>query len=146
MATATCADAGFTRAPMSRRRWIDRCMRWTTLWALAIATLAPSVAHALHHVRGGELVPWSVLCTATGVKRVVLDTSVDGQAPLQHAHAFHHCAACALHHDCAAPPQLADAVVLRADLAHRVPQLFLQAPRPLHAWRGAQPRAPPAQT
>jgi len=128
---------------MSRLRPFDRWVRWATLLALALATLAPGVSHALRHARG-ESMPWSVLCSATGMKRVVLDVSVDGQTSQQHAHAFHHCSACALHHDCAAPPQAADAVALRADVAHRAPALFLHAPRPLHAWHGTQPRAPPA--
>jgi hypothetical protein len=57
---------------------------------------------------------------------------------------FEHCPFCGLG---AAEPMLptsASASPARADLAHATPALFLLAPRPLFAWRSAQPRAPPA--
>ena len=129
---------------MLRKRWVDRCIRWTTLWALALATLAPSVAHDLRHLRG-EAMPWSQLCSATGSKRVVFEWQAGGDESTPRAHAFEQCASCALHHDGSAPPAAPDVVVLRADLGHAAPLLFLHAPRPQHAWRTAQPRAPPAQ-
>ncbi|HSW22122.1 MAG TPA: DUF2946 domain-containing protein [Burkholderiaceae bacterium] len=129
---------------MSRLRPFDRWVRWATLLALALATLAPGVAHALRHLRG-DTMPWSQLCSATGSKRVVFGWEAGDDESTPRAHAFEQCMSCALHHDAGAPPAAADAVVLRAELAHAVPLLFLHAPRPQHAWRSAQPRAPPAQ-
>ena len=144
MPASTRVTAAITLPPMLRKRWVDRCIRWTTLWALALATLAPSVAHDLRHLRG-EAMPWSQLCSATGSKRVVFEWQASGDESTPRAHAFEQCASCALHHDGSAPPAAPDVVVLRADLGHAVPLLLLHAPRPQHAWRTAQPRAPPAQ-
>ena len=101
-------------------------------------------ARDLRHLRG-EAMPWSQLCSATGSKRVVFEWQASGDESTPRAHAFEQCASCALHHDGSAPPAAPDVVVLRADLGHAVPLLFLHAPRPQHAWRTAQPRAPPAQ-
>jgi len=129
---------------MSRPRPFDRCIRWATLWALLLATLAPGVAHALRQLRG-ETMPWAQLCSATGSKRVVFGWEAGDGESSPSTHAFEHCISCALHHDGSAPPVALDLLVLRADLAHAVPLLLLHAPRPQHAWRSAQPRAPPAQ-
>jgi Protein of unknown function (DUF2946) len=126
---------------MSRSRCIDRCIRWTALVALLLATLAPSVAHALRHARG-ETMPWSQLCSATGSKRIVLEMPADG-SPLAHGHAFDHCLFCALHHNGSAPPAIDADLPLRADLASAAPPLWLPVPRPLQAWHRAQARAPP---
>lgn len=111
------------------------------LWALVLATLAPGIAHALQHLRG-DTVPWSVVCSASGIKRVVFDGS-SSQGPQRQAHAFEHCAACALHLDAAAGPPAAADAVLRTDLALTVPSLWLHAPPAAHGWRSALPRAPP---
>lgn len=126
---------------MSRPRWLDRCTRWTTLLALLLATLAPSVAHALRHARG-ETMPWSQLCSATGSKRIVLEMPADGSPPAQ-GHAFDHCVVCALHHDSSAPPAVSAGLLLRGDLAAAAPTLLLRSPSPLFVWHRAQPRAPP---
>jgi hypothetical protein len=119
-------------------------LRWAALLALMLATLAPGVAHALRHLRG-DTMPWSQLCSATGAKRVVFGWEAGDDESTPRAHAFEQCISCALHHDGSAPPAAADTVVLRAELAYAGPPLFLRAPWPQHAWRSAQPRAPPAQ-
>lgn len=123
---------------VSRRfaRWI----RWATLCALLTATLAPAAAQALRHWRG-DAMPWSPVCSASGGMRRV-QWSGDA-APGQPAHAFVHCAACALHLDSAAPPLAPAASRLRRDLAHARPTPHGHAPFASAAWRDAQPRAPP---
>jgi len=129
---------------MSRGKWFDRCTRWSTLLALVLVTLAPSVAHALRHARG-DTMPWMQVCSATGLKRIVLDASVEHQSPLQQAHAFDHCAYCALHHGGSAPPPAAAAITLRTDLLALAPVArVLPAHRAL-AWSAALARAPPHQ-
>jgi hypothetical protein len=125
---------------MARPSWLNRCTRWTTLVALVLATLAPGIAHALRHERGQAL-PWQEICTATGAMRNVV-VGDDG-APAQ-AHAFEHCLTCLLHHGASAPPSAPLALPAAPTVVEAVPALFLHAPRPLFAWRSAQPRAPPA--
>lgn len=126
---------------MTRLRSFDRWVRWVTLLALTLATLAPGVSHALRHLQG-DMLPWSQVCSATGgMRRVQLP---DDPAPGEMRHAFEHCAGCALHLQASAPSPAPAATVVRSDLAHSVPSLLLHAPRTLHAWASAQPRAPPA--
>ena len=127
---------------MRRPTPFDRGARWVTLLALLLATLAPGVAHALRHARA-DVLPWSVLCSATGSKRVVLQQRADGESPLQPAHAFEHCAACALHLDASLPAPALAAAPLRADLAHSCIGVAQTAPAALLPWHAAPARAPP---
>ena len=127
---------------MSRLRSFDRWVRWATLLALTLATLAPGVSHALRHVRG-ETLPWSLVCSATGSKRVLFDAQpADDGSP---AHAFEQCTYCALHHDGQAPSVAVVTPAPSADLAHAVPTVPPRAPAPEPAWRLAPSRAPPLQ-
>ncbi len=127
---------------MLRRHTFHRGARWVTLLALMLATLAPGVAHALRHARG-DVMPWALLCSAPGGKRIVFAQSADGGSPLQQAHAFEHCVYCALNHDASLPAMAPQRTPLRADLAHAQ---AAAAPAVLHAaalWRAALARAPP---
>jgi hypothetical protein len=133
----------YTPVAMTRARRFDRWVRWITLMAVALATLTPSVSHALRHARGDTL-PWSQLCSVTGGKRAVFDTPDSDQSPLR-AHAFEHCVFCALHGGGPLPSAAATAPALRADLAHVRPAPSLRAPRLQPPWRLAQSRAPPVQ-
>ena len=54
-----------------------------------------------------------------------------------------HCPFCSPHANEMAPPPAPSALPLAPVRAEAVPALFLAAPRPLHAWTSAQPRAPP---
>jgi len=134
--------AGTTLPPMSRHGRLNRSIRWAALLALLLATLAPSVAHAMRHLRG-ETMPWSQLCSATGGKRVVFGWRADGGGSSPRADASGPCTACLLHHGGWASPPTAPAIALRTDL-----QVSVAAPRPLQTrlsfvWHPAQPRAPP---
>ncbi|HEX6019524.1 MAG TPA: DUF2946 domain-containing protein [Burkholderiaceae bacterium] len=125
---------------MSRR--LNRSIRWGTLLALVLATLAPGIAHALRDLRG-ETMPWSVLCSASDGKRVVFDAAASDDGSIARAHAFEHCASCALHHDVQAPPMPAATPMLRVDLAQPTPQGLQLAPQRRPEWRQALTRAPP---
>ena len=128
----------YTRSMLHR---VDRQVRQYVLLALLLATLAPSVAHALRLLRG-ESMPWSQLCSATGSKRVVFDWQADGQ-PSPRAHDSEQCAGCLLHQAGSAPPPVAATLALRADLQTSRPAPRSAAPRPSPAWHPAQARAPP---
>jgi hypothetical protein len=109
-----------------------------------LATLAPSVAHALRHLRG-ETMPWSQLCSASGTKRVVFEWQGDAQGSSPGAHAFEPCGFCTLHHDGWAPPPDAAAVAPRAELQALAPTARLVRVHASLVWFPAQPRAPPHQ-
>jgi hypothetical protein len=130
---------------MFRQRSVDRRLHWGLLLALVLATLAPSVAHALRHLRG-DTMPWSQLCSATGGKRVVFASQAGDPGSTPRAHAFEHCSFCALLDGPWAPPPSAGAIAPRAGPFAIAPAPHpLRAPGPL-AWRLAQPRAPPVLT
>jgi Protein of unknown function (DUF2946) len=126
---------------MARRTWLDCCTRWTTLVALVLATLAPSVAHALRAERGPVL-SWQRICSATGAMRVV---PVDDNGAPMRAHAFEQCLTCLLHHGAAAPPPMPPRPLAVEAAALTLPPLLRQTPPPRADWRVAQPRAPPAR-
>jgi DUF2946 family protein len=128
---------------MLRRRPTVRCVHWGVLLALLLATLAPSVAYALRHLRG-DTMPWSHLCSATGGKRLIFEPS-DTDPQLKRSHADL-CAYCALHHDGAAPAPVSALPALRDDLAAPLLWHALRALRPTPEWPHAQPRAPPVQS
>ncbi len=109
---------------------------WFAVVALLVAALAPALSHA---------VSARAAISASDVCRV--DDSVRGDAtPAPHggAHPFEHCPYCTLHADgVALPPAAPAGSTLRLDLGDGLPVAFLAAPRTLHAWVSAQPRAPP---
>ncbi len=112
---------------------------------LALALL-PTLSRAMAHGAGGAA-SWAEICTPQGMKLVALDAldvaPGEPAAPAQAGHHLDHCPYCSLAGQALGlppAPVVAPALVLAA--GHE-PPLFLQAPRTLHAWRSAQPRAPP---
>ena len=130
---------------MLRTGRFDHSIRWAALLAFVLATLAPAIAHALRHTRGGTL-PWSQLCSATGVKRVLFESQAGEPGSAPHAHAFEQCAFCALHQGGWAPPPGVVAHAMRSDLRSAAPAPHAAPVPPLLAWLAAQPRAPPLHT
>jgi Protein of unknown function (DUF2946) len=108
--------------------------RWVTLALLVMALLAPTVMRA-----STDRSPWNDMCT-TATK--VADAQGGHGSPAADVH--EHCDACFSRLDNAGPAPAPLSLALAAPLPQTVPTLFLQAPHPLFAWRGAQPRAPPA--
>lgn len=105
------------------------------LMAVLGIVFAPTVSHALSAAGSGN--PWAEICSiANGTAPV--------QAPTQSAPAPHldHCPLCGLA-DGAAPIPVAVAAWDAAGGEALLPARFLHAPRTLHAWASAQPRAPP---
>jgi hypothetical protein len=117
-------------------RQFRRRFAWVMLVTLVLASLLPSLTRAAAFVQG-DTAPWSAVCTAAGT---VHDPAA---APVEARHLLERCALCLLQADgLGLPPDLQprfEPVVL----GRTVPMRFLRAPRPLHAWSSAQPRAPP---
>lgn len=111
---------------------------------MVFATLAPSVSHALATVTGAS--DWVEVCTAQGSRWVAV-TGADDAAPATPsdgaAAPFDHCPFCHLGGQGMAPPPAP--VTLRQPPALRdgPPDRSLTAAHTAHAWRAAQPRAPP---
>lgn len=114
---------------------------WVAILALLMAALAPSISQAWSARAGASPIE---VCTATGAQWVQVDGSATDHAPGQgDARTDMHCPYC-LHQAHAAAMPVTPVVVLPMP-AHAtwLPTAFLAAPRTLHAWRSASPRAPP---
>lgn len=125
-----------TRRHLSSFAWIAL----VAIWALA---LLPTLSRAMAALQG-EGTAWAEICTAQGMKRVVLDHQADGPAqPAMAGGHLDHCPLCGLAAQAVAlPPAPPQALDLSTPAAH-LPPLFLHAPHTLSAWCPAQPRAPP---
>lgn len=124
-----------------------RCLAlWLTLVAMVLATLAPGISRAKAFVHG-ESAPWALVCSvlpgaaAPGGAEGQGDKAGSGQSG---GVMGEHCPFCMPRADGLAPPPALPRMDLGAVASAEPPPLFLLAPRPLHAWCSAQPRAPPA--
>ncbi len=101
---------------------------------LVLTTLAPSVSRAMAALQG-QIAPWSVVCSTL---------SPGGTLPAdEFKHLSEHCPLCTLSAPDLAPPPAPPLQPLAVQPLALQPPLWLAAPRPLHAWVAAQPRAPP---
>jgi hypothetical protein len=116
-----------------------KLISWIAALAVLLAAVAPAASHALASATG---TPWVQVCTAQGSKWIPFAEDPTEQAPAS-AHVLDHCPYCSLQTPALglppAPPQLLP--LDRRGL--ELPLAFLSAPRTLHAWVSAQPRAPP---
>jgi hypothetical protein len=126
---------------MSHQRVTGQRAISVALFAFVLATIAPSVVHALHFMRG-DTMPWSQLCSATGTKRVLFEQSA-GESRSLASDADGQCAYCALHDHCATPLAVGIASALRV-VAEHLPAPWQKSPtRSQSYWHPAHPRAPP---
>ena len=103
--------------------------------------LVPTLSRALAFAQGGGPA-WAEVCTPQGTKWVsAADADTDG-APAQ-ALPLDHCSFCPLAGAGLAPPPAVPPIASLPLRGAEPPPLFLHAPRTLHAWASAQPRAPP---
>ena len=115
---------------------------WVAILVVLLASLAPSLSHALGATQGAS---WVEICTAQGSKWVQGDSADSGgskSAPA-FAHPLEHCPYCSIHMPALGLPPTLLIVPLELGLEAEVPPAFLAAPRTSHAWVSAQPRAPP---
>jgi hypothetical protein len=115
-----------------------RLATWIAALAILMAALAPALSHALGAQQAAS---WIEICSAQGSKWLPVDD--DGSSKPKAAHAFEHCPYCTVHAQGLGLPPVVPAVAHPAGLHDIAPQAFLAAPRTLHAWVSAQPRAPP---
>lgn len=125
-----------------RLRRVSRVLTsWMAVLAVLMAALAPSISHALGSKNGGSSIE---ICTSVGAKWVNAGGGNGDEAPkTPSAHPLEHCPYCSLHATTIPIPAASIATVPVLLPAHDLPIAFLAAPRTLHAWVSAQPRAPP---
>lgn len=114
-----------------------RLFSWVAIFAILLAALAPSVSYAVGSADGVSSID---VCTSQGSKWI--QVGENGPEPASE-HLLDHCLYCSLHTPTLGLPPAAPTALLTSRQAHEVPLGFLGAPRTLHAWVSAQPRAPP---
>ncbi len=128
-----------------RNRW-TRSATWLASLAILLAALAPTVSRWLAAAQGRHAVRWptmEVCVSRPGAPSILVLKRAPDQAPPAHAK-LDHCPLCTLQADGLALPPAAAVAPQVGRLGDALPWLFLASPRPLHAWRTAQARAPPA--
>ena len=96
--------------------------------------LAPSVSHALSAQQASN--PFTAICSAPNTG----GQPADGGAAMR----LEHCAMCVVAASAIGMPPAPVAVLPVPEGAAYIPSLFLDASRPLFAWRPPQARAPPS--
>lgn len=112
---------------------------WIALVAALALALMPTLSRALAHGTGNPAL--AEVCSAQGM---LMPAAGDEGAPAQAGHLLDHCAYCGFASHGAAPLPANPLGPVAAAAGVSMPAAFWQAPRPLHPWRAAQPRAPPA--
>jgi hypothetical protein len=138
---------------MAKRKMQRAVAAWLAVFAVVIASVAPAISHAFaqpalpHHAHHAQLHS----AADDGAGEDVCSTDADTANAHAGGHdpdappALHleHCPFCHLHADALQVPCVSVSLLPSAGKPGR-PLLFFLAPAPLHAWRSAQPRAPPA--
>jgi hypothetical protein len=123
---------------------------WLAIFAVVIASVAPAISHALaqpavsHHAQLSSAADDGADEDVCGTEVDTADMHAGSHAPnAPPALHLEHCPFCHLHADALQVPFVSIPVLPSASKPAR-PSLFFLAPSLLHAWRSAQPRAPPA--
>lgn len=130
---------------MFRLRVFRRLFSWIALLAILGGALAPAVSHAVYAKTGKSFLE---ICTAQGTRLIAVDAdtaSANGALKgAQHDVVMEHCPFCVPHAGSLGLQPAGEIVfILPPDRGNYHPPLFFSAPRPLHAWAVANPRAPP---
>lgn len=116
-----------------------RLASWFAALTFLLVSLAPAWGHGLAAATSGS---WIEICTTQGSLWIQPGDDGAERAPAS-AHVLEHCPACSLHAPTLGLPPAAHLAHLPLRLSHELPHACLAAPRTLHAWVRAQPRAPP---
>jgi len=116
-----------------------RLTGWIAAFAILLASLAPSLSHALGSATGES---WIEICTSQGSKWIAEKSDGSPSTPTA-SHVFEHCPFCSMHAPALGLPPSPEAVPLLVEGHGEFPPAFYAAPRTLHAWLSARPRAPP---
>ncbi|MFO1273602.1 MAG: DUF2946 domain-containing protein [Rubrivivax sp.] len=116
-----------------------RLTAWFAALAILVGSLAPSLSFALGSANDSS---WIVICTSQGSKWI--EDGSESTSPLKAAHhVFEHCAFCSTHAPALGLPPSPALIPMPIEGHGDFPPAFYAAPRTLHAWMSARPRAPP---
>lgn len=116
-----------------------RLPTWIAALAILLASLAPSLSHALGSAQAAS---WIEICTSQGSKWIAEKTDDSPAAPTA-GHVFEHCSLCSMHAPTLGLPPLPALRPLPIEGHGEFPPAFFAVPRTLYAWVSARPRAPP---
>lgn len=120
-------------------RWFGRL----ALGLLLSLALVPSLSRALADQAAPG--PWGEYCSSVGTQRIAVTGLPEESSPAPAATHIEHCPLCGNLNGPLVPPPAQTAGLPALDAGSFRPPLFAHAPRPLFAWRTAQPRGPPAR-
>ena len=121
-------------------RKLHRRTAWLALSALLAAALMPALAQALGRTPGDGAVE---ICTPQGMKWLAVGDLADDKLPSTAAGSLDHCPFCSLGSNLPALPGSPAAWAPPVGSVDVHSERFHRAARAPHAWRSAQPRAPP---
>lgn len=128
---------------MNFRRYARRCTAWIACFAILVASIAPSVSHALA-ARHGSADFFGEICTSDEIRWSQAGDGQESEAPAQEHLHFEHCPFCSPHSGSFGLPPNAGFQLPIPIGQTPLPVLFYHSPRPLFIWAAAQSRAPPA--
>ena len=126
-------------------------VRWMGIWLTIASVLLMNLLPTLSRLgASARVTEWVELCRGNATVWVNLADATSKpddkrSVPASPDHLFKHCPFCSIHVDMDVPVTPVLRVPLMSAWRAFLPAAFLQAPRTLHAWRVAQPRAPPSQ-
>jgi hypothetical protein len=126
------------------RRHTNRFTAWLACFAILLASLAPSISHALSAAKDPTGL-FAEICSANGAKPIQTGDTLNSKtsSPAQKILHLEHCPFCSSHaHAMGLPPNTEFQLPLLSGHGPH-PVLFYQSPRPLFIWAPAQSRAPP---
>lgn len=113
------------------------------LLAMLMVAFAPTVSRMLAPA-GQEGAVWAELCTGAGIEYVMLAGEADSDEHTHVTPSSDHCPYCKVNGGAPVLAGVGDLTLLWLPPARDpLPRAFLFAPRVLHAWSAAYPRAPP---
>jgi hypothetical protein len=118
----------------------SRLISWIAVMAVLLASLAPTLTHALGFANGST---WIEVCGAQGAKWIDAGPGHSGPAAPVKAHVFAHCPFCSMHAPVLGLPPAPVMATMPVEGYGAFPPAFYAAPATPFVWVSAQPRAPP---
>jgi hypothetical protein len=128
---------------MARNRRRQCFTAWIASFAILLASLVPSISHALSAAQPADSSTFAEICSVHKLQKTADAVSSGIHSPVEKDWHIEHCPFCFTHADALALPPSAKITVPAATGSSLHTSLFFHSPRPLFAWIAAQPRAPP---
>jgi hypothetical protein len=139
---AVLAGCALQSGAMRRLRAQRQPAAWIAVLAILLASLVPSLSHAL---AAGNAASWVAVCSTKGSTWLLSDAdpSPAGSGP---AHLLEHCPYCTIHAPVLALPPSLERTTVKPSHTDGFQSVVRTDPRTDAAWLSAQPRGPPRLT